>query len=793
MELVKNAYDADADWVKVSIHIDGKDDRIEIEDNGMGMGFQTIEKGWLYISLSSKKEMKKKLKRTPKGRVPLGDKGLGRLSTQKLGYLLEMETGEMNQRKGHRVSLNWRDFDEKTELSKVKLKYEEIDKNPSKKGTKLIIRDLRNKEVWAESEQGITAFRAQLSQLIFPYKEERPFEVYLLKNGQSLDLDEINEHLRQTAIGTFSFSFDGKILEISGKVKLSILRGRGSENQQEYENKIVGDNGSDFFHFLIDEKVNKKWCIPSLKYKGGKKGVFVSFERQFDLDSIGDKALVLDENKNELVVANPGSFYGEIDEYHLVGEDISEIFSEKSEYKTLIKNQTGVRIFRDGFGIKPFGFNQNDWLELGKGQTSGGSFYGLRPGNVIGYIAISVYENIYLIEKTDREGFQDNPYSKNFFLLIKMVVGEINDHYARIRRSWNDYKKNQAAEKGKISSYKVTTSQMRNAAKIANSVEPSLETLRGELTITTGQLKVEVDKAVSEPLFSHSGATQITPLLQKVENLLERADKILGEVEKLLPLAKEMEVHAAYLEPQIQNIEEQLVQFSELAGLGLTAEALTHELYNILDRISEQTEQITKKIKSTQGVDSSVFLYIENVKGFLKNLRIQINHLAPSLKYNREQKQSISLKAFANELKQHYKARFNNQEIEFIVESKDDFVITANLGKITQIFDNLILNSEYWLKERRKTKPSFKGQITFQISDPVIRIFDNGPGISPEVESQIFQPFVTTKPKNIGRGLGLFIVQQLLESLGCEVYLLQQRNDENRRYIFQINFEPIKN
>ncbi|MBK9017986.1 MAG: hypothetical protein IPM82_30270 [Saprospiraceae bacterium] len=87
----------------------------------------------------------------------------------------------------------------------------------------------------------------------------------------------------------------------------------------------------------------------------------------------------------------------------------------KGDYKTFIKNQTGVRVFRDGFGIKPFGFNQNDWLGLGKGQTSGGSFYGLRPHNVIGFVLISVYENIKLVEKTDREGFQDSPYSQNFF------------------------------------------------------------------------------------------------------------------------------------------------------------------------------------------------------------------------------------------------------------------------------------------------------------------------------------------------------------------------------------------
>ncbi|MBK9017984.1 MAG: ATP-binding protein [Saprospiraceae bacterium] len=91
----------------------------------------------------------------------------------------------------------------------------------------------------------------------------------------------------------------------------------------------------------------------------------------------------------------------------------------------------------------------------------------------------------------------------------------------------------------------------------------------------------------------------------------------------------------------------------------------------------------------------------------------------------------------------------------------------------------------------QKNEPSFQASITFQIAEPLIRVYDNGYGVNPEVETQIFQPFITTKPRNVGRGLGLFITQQLTEALGCEVYLLQQRNSENRRYIFQLNFEPI--
>ena len=88
-ELIKNSYDADAGICMVKIDtkyqevINGKNcnGKIEISDNGCGMDMNTIINGWLTLSNSSKKKMKKEKKTTPKyHRYPLGDKGLGRLS-----------------------------------------------------------------------------------------------------------------------------------------------------------------------------------------------------------------------------------------------------------------------------------------------------------------------------------------------------------------------------------------------------------------------------------------------------------------------------------------------------------------------------------------------------------------------------------------------------------------------------------------------------------------------------------------------------------------------------------------
>ncbi len=788
MELVKNAYDADADWVKVSIYTDKIDGRIEIQDNGFGMDYTDIKNGWLYISMSRKKTMKEGLKVTEKGRAPLGEKGLGRLSTQKLGYQMQMVTGKANEIIWHQVSFNWEDFNESIELSAVKVNYSTSPKSAKEKGTTLVIKNLRNRAIWEKKE--IDRFRGQLSQLIFPFKDKRPFDVYLSVDAVSLDLDEINENLRKAAIGRFGFSFDRKKLIVKGQIRLSKLVGNERER---YIQLIQPDNGADFFKFLTDSHKNRKYFLDNLKYNNGRDGWFVNFSIELDWKTaFSDKAMVFNEVEKLNEPANPGAFEGEIDDYNLKEDkDFQVIFESFSEYKELVKNQTGVRIFRDGFGLKPFGFNQNDWLQLSKGQTSGGSYYGLRPQNVIGYVLISTYENINLKEKTDREGFIDSPYSRNFFQITDKAITEINRVYENIRRSYNDYQKIYAAEKGNIKSISDSGKRLHEAAKIATKADEKVKNMTEEFHQASLKMKAEVERIVNNPLFAKESETSVIPILKQVEGVLNRGSQLLKDINDLLPLAKQLQSDADYLLPKIEGLEDQLAQFSELAGLGLTAESLTHELYNVLDRISNQTEQLVKKIKGMNNVDAVFLVYIEQVKGFTKNIRSQINHLAPSLKYNREQKQEIRVSAFVQDLKTYFENRFSAQKIGFNVNIRQDFIILMNLGKLTQVFDNLLLNSEYWLKERQKSESKFDASVTIEIDEPLIRIYDNGFGVNSEVESSIFQPFVTTKPRSIGRGLGLFITQQILESQGSEIYLLPQRNSLGQRYIFQINFNSV--
>ncbi|MDR6563612.1 MULTISPECIES: sensor histidine kinase [unclassified Arcicella] len=794
MELIKNSYDAEADWVKIDIdvnncltndfHFNDVKGYILLEDNGEGMSLSDISSRWLVISFSAKRDQKESGTYNEGKRIPLGDKGLGRLSTQRIGKQIEIVTGVADEDIYHSLAYNWDDFDGTRKLSDVQVVYRTFPKKVGLKGTKVAITSLNNPTVW--KGEAFDVFRSELSKMIFPVKENRPFNVRLSVAGQKVDLDSLNEQLRKQAIGEYKLRYDGKKLNIEILLKLNKLRGNDSSF---YEKTIISDNGKAFFEFLTDKQRNKREFLDKVQteYLGQlNNGYFFKYKTEYHFEKIANNSVI---SGDILILANPGIFDGEILEYDIRGDvDLNEeeYFDSVGEYKRLVKNQVGVRIFRDGFGIKPYGLNNNDWLQLSTGQTSGASFYGLRPGNIIGYISISNKDNLSLTEKTDREGFVESPYSQNFFLITKKFVSEINLVLERAKRALNTYKSVLADSKGTFQGSTTKAIEGVNAvAEQSKNTLPIIEELQTDLSSISKEVKQNIDS----PLFNNQNTTSAD---LKVVSFLHKAENTLMQVEKAIKSSAELDNNADFIAPQINLLKRQLHDFSELAGLGLTAEAWSHEILNMLERISSQTNDIEKRLKMLKNIDSVIYIYIEYVKSFVQNLRIQVNHFSPSLRYNREKKQEIKLSEFIDESKTFFVSKFTKINGEIKVSISEDFKVKANKGKLTQVFDNILLNSEYWLRKKQLSDKSFLPIVFIEVDSHLIKIWDNGSGIDETIAESIFQPFTTSKPVGEGRGLGLYIVEQIIESMGGEITLLHKRNTENRRYIFQINLESAK-
>lgn len=118
LELIKNAYDADSEWVLLSFenfNSDGSsraDSKIVIEDNGEGMTKDIIEKAWMSPATPNKFSNDGKVRLTKKKRIVQGEKGIGRYAMLKLGHKIKMTTRPVNMPEEYSILLDFSSYGE---------------------------------------------------------------------------------------------------------------------------------------------------------------------------------------------------------------------------------------------------------------------------------------------------------------------------------------------------------------------------------------------------------------------------------------------------------------------------------------------------------------------------------------------------------------------------------------------------------------------------------------------------------------------------------------------------------
>lgn len=798
-ELVKNSYDADATYAKVVINTEGKPGGesyyadatgyISIEDDGIGMDIATIIRGWLTVSNSPKREMKRRGLSTEKGRTPLGDKGLGRLCAQRLASNVEIFTSVQGANAGYHIAFSWDSFlGDSVSLTEVPVFSEEI-LTEWQHGTKLLISGLRDIESWRSTTNStgpVEDLRVRLSQLISPYKEVQDFIVSANFNGRKLDFAEYVEEFRRAAILNYKFLFDGDELYIKGKAKLDFFRparNTSDEEKQEYRYLMKEDSGKKFFEYFMNSNQSETYKI---KWSEEEKW-YIEYEYTRKLINL-DKVKLLNRQ-----VANPGKFSGEIDSFYLDDRsETSPVLGGEIVLKEFLRDIGGLRIYRDGFGIR----TDSDLLDLRKQQTSGRSFYGLRPENITGYIALSAKDNAVLEEKTDREGFQATPYYENFYLLLREISKFTMDVQNFLRRSYVSFKKEEKTkninkEEDLENIYKDISAEIVSLTIRNEEIKKNQEKLREVTQDTEKIIKASTELLPAMSLEEQKASQRITQNLEQVrKDVTSHVESSLRSTVELQRKSSLLNDQVTLFKNQISVLVEQLSQTYETVSLGLTAEALSHELTRITDQLAQRNRQIIDYMTEKNNRDLMITAFTRYIGGTVSSLRKQLSHLEPSLRYVRENREGIVLSQYFEEVEKYYHDRFASFNIEMNVQCRkeNDFLVNMNRGKLNQVIDNLILNSEYWLREDLRLKRMARGIISVEVFKPFVRISDNGRGIEPAVEGVLFDPFVTTKGQGRGRGLGLFIVQQLLSSENCTISLLPARNNRSRLYTFEIDF-----
>ena len=207
-----------------------------------------------------------------------------------------------------------------------------------------------------------------------------------------------------------------------------------------------------------------------------------------------------------------------------------------------------------------------------------------------------------------------------------------------------------------------------------------------------------------------------------------------------------------------------LLQAQRDAAWGEVARRLAHEIKNPLTPIQLSAERMRRKYLGTmdeeeaQILDRATHTIVQQVEAMKEMVNAFSDYArAPDMDISR-----FDLDKLAHEIVDLYRAQ--ESDVELILTSDPTMpLVDGDMGRVRQILHNLIRNAVEALEGTKD------GRIDVQISaaeiDAVevvqIRVEDNGPGFETGTVSQIFDPYVTTKPK--GTGLGLAIVKKLVE------------------------------
>ncbi|MGB5510524.1 MAG: ATP-binding protein [Woeseiaceae bacterium] len=207
-----------------------------------------------------------------------------------------------------------------------------------------------------------------------------------------------------------------------------------------------------------------------------------------------------------------------------------------------------------------------------------------------------------------------------------------------------------------------------------------------------------------------------------------------------------------------------LLQAQRDAAWGEVARRLAHEIKNPLTPIQLSAERLRRKYLHTmpeedaQVLDRATHTIVQQVEAMKEMVNAFSDYArAPDMDIN-----LFDLDKLVHEVVDLYRAQKSGVEIVLVSDPKMP-LIEADMGRVRQIIHNLIRNATEALEG------SNDGRIDVHVSaaeiDEVeiiqIKVEDNGPGFQLDTVSQIFDPYVTTKPK--GTGLGLAIVKKLVE------------------------------
>lgn len=532
IELVKNAYDADAQ--NVTISIEGRKNSIlfSIRDDGHGMDYDTVINKWLVPSTDDK--LKRKI--SPNKRIMQGRKGIGRYAAIILGQDLLLDT-KTSSGENTTIALDWSLFEKAEYLSDVEILVEKKNINNDSHYTEISVTGNEDTlRSWSETDstgvsKKIKRLEFELKKLISPLyrdKDNDVFDITIKHKGLSTDLFMENTEIKIEPLPILNL-YDYRIQGSVSSQKIDLI----------YENNKVSN---------VPERITIDH--------------FSNFDNtQMDIGEVKFDLKVYDrENRDLLNLLGRGNKY-----YNLNYTGINEI-------KNILNDLSGVGVYRNGFRIRPLGDPGYDWLKLDQKRVQ---YPAMKIGlnQIIGLIEIESEEQSHLEEKSARDGLKENDAYNYLLKMFDAVISELEQRRYKYRRASDPKNKDTTSQLvAKIFDYTEVKTEIRQALvgvdenttndvlKIIEQEEANKNKTAEELVekIAIYQGQATLGKIVNVIL--HEGRRPLNYFANQIDNFSYFATKLSNEfsellLQKIISMLKSFKENSCFLTSLFKRIE----------------------------------------------------------------------------------------------------------------------------------------------------------------------------------------------------------------------------------------------
>ncbi|NKX14548.1 ATP-binding protein [Bacillus cereus] len=706
VELVKNAYDADASYVQITFssilnNEEGQDNlKIVIKDDGHGMSFDTVLNKWMVPATNDKLKRKYSLF---KRRVMQGRKGIGRYAVAILGSKLTMETIDVTGVKT-RAEIDWDDFENQQFLNDVEiLIHHEKVSNTSK-----VIESLAREDAPEKLIEEI--YKIEDAELLESIYEElcSKTELHIIgDNSKLLQWSEAEiELLIKDLKKLLSPLKENKGFRDQFNIKLS-FDNFPVENYQNNHIEIAPFPLYDMYDYRIYGQVDENGYA-SLVYENNTEiGIPRESLNVFNMNL--DTADYCGPIEIDLRVfdKDPEAINNLLQKGNGLKSNNNEKFLGKLEVRSLIKEISGISIYRGDFRIRPYGDRGYDWLELDKERVQNPS---QRIGNdqVVGFVKIASEEVSHLEEKSARDGLKENKYYEGLRQIVGSVLSELESRRYIYRKKTGRGRKQTLIQEQLVNLFDFNG--------LTNKIENKLQSLQIE------------EKSILE----------LKEIIKKTE---EEKSHILDEIQKTIAI------------------------YQGQATLGKIIMVIQHEGRRPLGYIKNQVPLITtwsNKLMESDEVNKDLLARIidrlQVSKDQMEIITQLFNKLTPLSFNKRANKKDFKVSEALKKIAELYENELKLYNIELHISCKEDYVLSGWIEDIVICLTNLLENSIHWLnnyeiEEKKIVISVFEDEGKALIID----VIDNGPGVAKKFleENAIFDPGFTTKTGGTGLGLAI--------------------------------------